>query len=50
MVYNLLGQIVIEQVVNDSNTIVDFSFLPSGNYIIKAQGETTQKVIKILKQ
>ena len=50
VVYNLLGQKVIEQVVNDSNTTVDFSFLPSGNYMLKVQGESAQKVIKILKQ
>ena len=50
LVYNLLGQKVIEQVVNDSNATVDFSFLPSGNYMVKVQGETAQKVIKIVKQ
>ena len=50
LVYNLLGQKVIEQLVNDSNATVDFSFLPSGNYMVKVQGETAQKVIKIVKQ
>ena len=50
LVYNLLGQKVIQQVVNDSNAAVDFSFLPTGNYMVKAQGESAQKVIKIVKQ
>lgn len=50
LVCNLLGQKVIYQAVNDSNATVDFSFLPSGNYMVKVQGETAQKVIKIVKQ
>ena len=50
LVYNLLGQKVIQQVVNDSNAVVDFSFLPTGNYMVKVQGETAQKVIKIVKR
>lgn len=49
-VYNFLGQKVIEQSVNDSNATIDFSFLPSGNYMVKAQGDTAQKIIKIVKQ
>lgn len=50
LVYNLLGQKVYEQSFNDTNILVDLSNLSTGNYILKAQGENTQKVIKIVKE
>ena len=50
LVYDLLGQKVYEQSFNDSTIQINLSELYSGNYIVKLQGETTQKVIKIIKK
>ena len=50
LVYNLLGQKVYEQSLNDTYVIIDLSNLHTGNYIAKVQGETAQKVIKIIKK
>ncbi len=49
-VYNLLGQKVHEHSLNDSQASIDLSNLHSGNYILKAQSESGQKTIKIVKQ
>ena len=50
LVYNMLGQKVYEQSVNDTHVLIDLSSLHAGNYIARVQGETAQKVIKIVKQ
>ena len=49
-VYNLLGQKLYEQYFNDAHVLIDLSNLQSGNYLLKVQGETAQKVIKIVKR
>ena len=50
LIYNLLGQKVYEQSINDMGVILDLSDLPPGNYIARVQGETAQKVLTIVKQ
>lgn len=49
-VYNLLGQKVFEQNYNDTTIAIDLSRLSVGNYILKAQGESGQKTIRIVKE
>ncbi len=49
-VYNLLGQKLYEQYFNDAHVLIDLSNLQLGNYLLKVQGETAQKVIKIVKR
>lgn len=49
-VYTILGQKVFEQNYNDTNVSIDLSRLTTGNYVLKAQGETGQKTIRIVKE
>lgn len=49
-VYSMLGQKVFEQEYSDTNISIDLSNLTSGNYILKAEGETGQKTIRIVKE
>ncbi|HNP33388.1 MAG TPA: T9SS type A sorting domain-containing protein, partial [Flavobacterium sp.] len=49
-VYNLLGQKVFEQNCNNTEISIDLSKLATGNYILKAQDETGQKTIRIVKE
>ncbi|MGL2967577.1 T9SS type A sorting domain-containing protein [Flavobacterium sp. XGLA_31] len=49
-VYSMLGQKVFEQNYNNMDITIDLSRLASGNYILRAQGETNQKTIRIVKE
>lgn len=49
-VYNVLGQLLINQFKNSSEFNMDLTILPSGNYIIKAETENKEQVFKIVKQ
>lgn len=49
-VYNLLGQRVIENVINSNTTQVDMSGLNSGSYLVKVRFENHTKTIKIIKE
>lgn len=49
-IYTMLGQKVFEQNYNNTNISIDLSRLTTGNYIFKAQGETGQKTIRIIKE
>lgn len=50
LVYNLLGQKVFEQFVDDNHVFIDLSNLHTGNYVLQAQGETSLKTIRIVKE
>ncbi len=50
VVYTMLGQKVMEQNCNATDVTIDLSRLTTGNYILKAQGETGQKTIRIIKE
>jgi hypothetical protein len=45
----MLGQKVFEQNYNDTNINIDLSALTTGNYIVKVQGETGKKTLRIIK-
>jgi len=49
-VYNVLGQLLINQFKNSSEFNMDLTILPSGNYFIKAETESKEQVFKIVKQ
>jgi hypothetical protein len=49
-VYTIVGQKVFEQDCNSTDIILDLSRLTIGNYILKAEGETGQKTIRIIKE
>jgi len=49
-VYNLLGQKVVESIINATSTKVDMSGLANGNYLVKVSSDNHTKTIKILKQ
>lgn len=49
-VYNVLGQLLINQFKNSSEFNMDLTILPSGNYFIKAESENKEQVFKIVKQ
>lgn len=49
-VYNLLGQKVVEAVVNASTAAIDMAALPSGNYIVKVTSDHQTKTIKVIKE
>jgi len=49
-VYNVLGQLLINQFKNSSEFNMDLTILPSGNYFIKAETENKEQVFKIVKQ
>ena len=50
VVYNLLGQKVLESTINATSTQVDMSGLVNGSYLVKVSSESYTKTIKILKQ
>lgn len=50
VVYNLLGQKVMESTINAASTQVDMSGLTNGSYLVKVSSESHTKTIKILKQ
>ena len=49
-VYNLLGQEVITQSINATETSIDVSELPQGTYLVKVNSRDAVKTIKIIKQ
>lgn len=49
-IYTMLGQKVFEQDYSDTDITIDLSNLTTGNYVLKAQGETGQKTIRIIKE
>ena len=49
-IYTMLGQKVFSQNYNDTNISIDLSRLTTGNYILKAQSETGQKTLRIIKE
>jgi hypothetical protein len=50
VIYNLIGQKVYDESFDDVSTSLDLSNLKTGNYLVKVQGETAQKVIRIVKE
>lgn len=49
-VYNLLGQKVFENTLDDNTTQVDMSNLSSGNYFVKVTADNQTKTIKVIKE
>ncbi|MBF6607651.1 MAG: fibronectin type III domain-containing protein [Flavobacterium sp.] len=49
-VFNVLGQQVIIQNINATESSVDMSALPSGTYIVKATADGVSKTFKVVKQ
>jgi hypothetical protein len=49
IIYNVLGQKVFEKIINDTSAILDLSNLKTGNYLVKIDAETGQKLIRIVK-
>lgn len=49
-IYTILGQKIVEHSFQDTNVVIDLSHLSSGNYILKAQGETGQSIVRIIKE
>ena len=48
-VFNLMGQVVMQQTVSANQAAIDLSALPKGTYFIKAvtdNGSLTQKIMK----
>ena len=50
MVYTMLGQKVYDVPCNGMNVTIDLSRLTTGNYIVKVQGDTGQKTLRIIKE
>jgi hypothetical protein len=50
IIYNVLGQKVYEKSIHDTSAILDLSDLKTGNYLVKIDAETGQKVIRIVKE
>lgn len=50
LVYTMLGQKVFEQSYNAMLLSIDLSSLNAGNYIVKVEGETGQKILRIIKE
>ncbi|HQA75272.1 T9SS type A sorting domain-containing protein [Flavobacterium sp.] len=50
VLYNLLGQKVLEQHFNNTHITLDVSNLTSGNYILKVYSETGQKTFRMIKE
>ncbi len=48
-VYNVLGQLVLQQTPNSKQTIIDISLLNAGQYIFKVTSENTFSMVKIVK-
>lgn len=49
-VYNLLGQEVAVEKINNANTRIGFSHLAAGSYLVKITSGNSSKIIKVLKQ
>ena len=49
-VYNLLGQQIITEIVNNREDKLDMSHLPSGTYLVKVNAEGETKTIKVFKR
>ena len=50
IVYNLLGQVVIERNINDTQSKLDMSGLTSGAYMVKVTADNQVKTIKVIKE
>lgn len=50
LVYNLLGQKILENTINANQTQVNMSDLASGSYIVKVLSENQTKTIKVIKE
>lgn len=48
--YNILGQEVMTELINNSKGSLDISRLVSGTYVVKINADNTIKTVKILKQ
>ena len=49
-VYNLLGQVVINKAVNNTESKIDMSELTSGAYMVKVTADNQVKTIKVIKE
>ncbi|TBX67689.1 T9SS type A sorting domain-containing protein [Flavobacterium silvisoli] len=49
-IYSILGQKIHEQSCNDTHLMLDMSHMAAGNYILKVQGESGQKTLRIIKE
>src|SRR5690554_1877823 len=49
-VVNILGQTVMEKAVNTTDTQIDMTSLPTGNYFVKVTTEGAVKTVKVIKQ
>lgn len=49
-VYNLLGQLVLTQSVNQNEVTVNMAKLSAGSYLVKVNSENASKTIKVIKQ
>jgi hypothetical protein len=49
-VYNLLGQVVMQQTASQKEVSVDMSALPTGSYIVKLTAGSYTKTLKVLKK
>ena len=50
VVFNLLGQKVIENTINATSTQLDMSGLASGSYLVKVMANNQTKTIKVIKE
>ena len=50
LVYNLVGQLILNQKFNKSDVQIDLSTLNSGTYFVKVSSGNKQKTIKIIKK
>lgn len=50
MLYNLLGQKILEQHFNDTQLSIDITTLTSGSYILKVYSDVGQKTLRIIKE
>jgi hypothetical protein len=50
VIYNLIGQKVYDESFDNISVTLDLSNLKTGNYLVNVQGETAQKVIRIVKE
>lgn len=49
-IFNLLGQSVLRQDINDTNAKVNIASLSTGNYVVKIKTENSEQIIKIIKE
>ena len=50
VVYNLLGQLIMERNINSNSTSLDMSHLNSGTYLVKVTSDKITKTIKVIKE